>query len=101
MNSENSVITAIIEACERESDSENLRLYMDMTNIYEDLKVSIHNEPVVIEYTNKNGETLYKRNPVLSEFVKYSRLLLELHKSLGLTPIQRKSFVDNISRTFM
>ena len=47
-------------------------------------------EELVVEQVNKNGSKYATRNPYLTELDNCNKIILELEKELGLTPLAKK-----------
>ena len=53
-------------------------------------------ETLVIEQVNKNGSKYTVRNPYLTESDNCNKIILELEKELGLTPLAKKKIDGGI-----
>ena len=53
-------------------------------------------ETLVIEQVNKNGSKYTVRNPYLTELDNCNKIILELEKELGLTPLAKKKIDGGI-----
>ncbi|WJP97074.1 phage terminase small subunit P27 family [Macrococcus bovicus] len=72
-----------------ESDEQLIDLYLENHKIYREMQKEMKKQPMMMPFTNKAGATNMMKNPLLIEIPKYTAMLNNLLKSLGLTPAQR------------
>lgn len=66
-----------------------LGLYADSYSKYVESTMCMRNQPLVIEYTNKGGETNPVANPYIKVQQQYAEKMMKLSNSFGLDPASR------------
>lgn len=79
----------------QESDDQIIKLYIDTHRFYRRLLSELRKTDLLMEHTNKAGATNLVKNPLAIELTKTVQTLNNLLKSLGLTPAQRKTIIND------
>ncbi|GAA0093049.1 hypothetical protein UT300009_30790 [Paraclostridium bifermentans] len=66
-----------------------LGIYADSYSKYVESTMCMRNQPLVIEYTNKGGETNPVANPYIKVQQQYAEKMMKLSSSFGLDPASR------------
>lgn len=70
-------------------DSTMLGIYADCYSKYVESTMAMSNEPLVIDYTNKGGETNSVPNPYIKIQNQYIQMLMKISTMYGLDPSSR------------
>ena len=70
-------------------DSTLLGIYADCYSKYVESTMAMANEPLVVEYTNKGGETNSVANPYIKIQNQYMQMLMKISEKYGLDPSSR------------
>ena len=70
-------------------DSTMLGIYADCYSKYVESTMAMSNEPLVIDYTNKGGETNSVPNPYIKIQTQYMQMLMKISEKYGLDPSSR------------
>lgn len=70
-------------------DSTMLGIYADCYSKYVESTIAMSNEPLVIDYTNKGGETNSVPNPYIKIQNQYIQMLMKISTMYGLDPSSR------------
>lgn len=70
-------------------DSTMLGIYADCYSKYVESTMAMANEPLVIDYTNKGGETNSVPNPYIKIQTQYMQMLMKISEKYGLDPSSR------------
>ena len=70
-------------------DSTMLGIYADCYSKYVESTMAMSNEPLVIDYTNKGGETSSVPNPYIKIQNQYIQMLMKISTMYGLDPSSR------------
>lgn len=70
-------------------DSTMLGIYADCYSKYVESTIAMANEPLVVEYTNKGGETNSVANPYIKIQNQYMQMLMKISEKYGLDPSSR------------
>ena len=70
-------------------DSTMLGIYADCYSKYVESTMAMANEPLVVEYTNKGGETNSVANPYIKIQTQYMQMLMKISEKYGLDPSSR------------
>lgn len=66
-----------------------LGIYADSYSKYVESTMCMRNQPLVIEYTNKGGETNPVANPYIKVQQQYAEKMMKISSSFGLDPASR------------
>lgn len=89
------ILTEYLGENYQESDDELIKLYVETHKFFRRLNREIKKTDLLMEYTNKAGATNLVKNPLSIELTKTVQTLNNLLKSLGLTPAQRKTIIND------
>lgn len=70
-------------------DSTMLGIYADCYSKYVESTMAMANEPLVIDYTNKGGETNSVVNPYIKIQNQYIQMIMKISEKYGLDPSSR------------
>ena len=75
-------------------DNYGLAVLSDAISKYIECTIQMHNEELMIEYTNKNGNTNVIENPLIRTQIKYAEVVRKYSSDFGLSPAARLKIIQ-------